>query len=739
VVTDINMPRLDGFGFIEAVRRDGRFGGVPILVLTTESDAEKKARARNAGATGWIVKPFDPARLFAHAFETALDLLRSGRLAPAAEVVKLLLRAADMLTDLVRAARTGAAVADAAGSARMIASLDALAAVPAPAPPVEPVEPAVPAFRPLRLDLSAIGDAEPAPEPAPIAEPPPAGRHIRIVFRPADAMYAKANETTLLLRELSRMGSLTVACDTAALPSLDALEPASSHLAWTVDLLTAATLDPVREVFEFVEGDCELSVVELSASAQADDAAGHEAAAAMEAARPAYEQDDESAPSAASPPPPPVLLPVSPLAPPPAPPGPVAATITPARAAEMPALAHASIRVDVERVDRLVDLIGELVISHSTLLQNVSEAGLLTTGVAAALDALGHLTRDIQDGTMAIRAQPLKPLFQRMSRIVREVADATGKQVVLQTEGESTEVDRTVIEKLADPLTHMIRNAIDHGLEAPDRRREAGKTEAGVLRLSAAHRSGRVIIEVSDDGAGIDRSKVRGVALSRGLIAPDAQLTDGEIDNLIFLPGFSTTDTVSSISGRGVGLDAVKRAIQALGGRIVIASCPGQGSSFTLSLPLTLALLDGMLVTAGGQTLVVPLTAIIGMLQPKQANVYQFGSGAQLMHESGSFTPVIDVARELGFADRATSPDQGVLLLVEAEGGTRRALLVEAIQDQRRVVIKSLDSTYGVVSGIAAATILGDGRIALILDVDAIASRGSGHPAGSERQLAIAG
>ena len=340
---------------------------------------------------------------------------------------------------------------------------------------------------------------------------------------------------------------------------------------------------------------------------------------------------------------------------------------------------------------------------------------------------------------MAIRAQPVKSVFQRMPRLVREVASLTGKSVRLFTEGENTEVDKTVIERLADPLTHMIRNAIDHGLEKPEARLAAGKPEEGLVRLSAAHRSGRIVIEVADDGAGIDRTRVRASAVNKGLISADAQLSDDEIDNLIFLPGFSTAEKVSDISGRGVGMDVVKRSIQALGGRIAITSRPGQGSVFTLSLPLTLAVLDGMVVTVAGQTLVVPLTAIIETLQPKASDVHGFGGGARVIAIRNMFTPLIDVGRELGYRSEAADPLAGVALLVESEGSLRSALLVDAIQGQRQVVIKSLEANYRHVHGIAAATILGDGRVALILDVDSVVATSRAEMSAYRESLALAG
>jgi two-component system, chemotaxis family, sensor kinase CheA len=314
----------------------------------------------------------------------------------------------------------------------------------------------------------------------------------------------------------------------------------------------------------------------------------------------------------------------------------------------------------------------------------------------------------------------VKSVFQRMPRLVREIAAATGKEVRLVTEGENTEVDKTVIERLTDPITHMLRNAIDHGLESTAERLESGKPAEGCVKLLAAHRSGRVIIEVSDDGKGINRERVREKAIEKNLISADAQLSDEDIDNLIFLPGFSTASALSDISGRGVGMDVVKRSIQALGGRISITSRPGKGSVFTMSLPLTLAVLDGMVVSAGDQTLVVPLTTIIETLQPKAHDVRKLGPSGNVLFVRGVYVPMIDVSTALGWRTEPADPTKGVVLLVESEVGGRCALVVEGIQGQRQVVIKSLEQNYQRVDGIAAATILGDGRVALILDVDAV-------------------
>jgi two-component system chemotaxis sensor kinase CheA len=323
---------------------------------------------------------------------------------------------------------------------------------------------------------------------------------------------------------------------------------------------------------------------------------------------------------------------------------------------------------------------------------------------------------------MMIRAQPVKSLFQRMSRIVREASADIGKDVRLRTEGENTEVDKTVIERLADPLTHMIRNAVDHGLEQNDLREKAGKPREGTVYLTATHRSGRVVIEVADDGAGINRPKVLKKAIEKDLIPADSQLSDSEIDNLLFLPGFSTADEISNLSGRGVGMDVVRSSIQSLGGRISIHSDPGAGTTFSISLPLTLAVLDGMVVRVAGETLVVPLNAIFETLAVTQEDLRAFGPSTHVINIRDSFVPLIDLGAELGYRTPLDDYTGGVVLLIGQEDGLSAAVVVDAIEDQRQVVIKGLQESYGRVPGIAAATILGDGQIALILDpIDLIA------------------
>ena len=556
-------------------------------------------------------------------------------------------------------------------------------------------------------------------------EPDLVAWHVK--FRPHPALYANGNDAALLLRELTLLGTTSIMLDATELPGLADLDPEGAYLTWNVELQTSQPESSIQEVFEFVEGDCDVEVtvaVSASPAASASPVASAEPPPLDVGAL--IQRLQASAPEAA-PLPEPRASAATVLTPPKEEP-----PVAPAAREEPISSPKPTIRVDLDRVDRLIDLVGELVINGAMLTQRSIEAGLgRSTAVAVGLDELQNLTREIQDSVMAIRAQPVKSVFARMPRLVREVAAMVGKQARLVTEGEGTEVDKTVIEHLADPLTHMIRNAIDHGLESPEKRRLAGKPELGTVRLAAMHRSGRIVIEVSDDGAGIDRARVLESAITKGLIAADAVLSDDEIDNLIFLPGFSTAATISDISGRGVGMDVVRRSIQALGGRIAITSRPGLGSTFTLSLPLTLAVLGGMVVTVASQTLIVPLTAIIETLQPRQAAIHDLGEGAQVLNIRGTYIPLLCVGSILGWTEPGITPGS-VALLVECDGGSRAALLVDAIQGQQQVVIKSLEANYRQVPGVAAATILGDGRVALILDVDGMVSDARGETAFAE-------
>jgi two-component system chemotaxis sensor kinase CheA len=593
-----------------------------------------------------------------HALETALEEVRSKRLAITPPLVRTLLKAVDALADLVQAARDGAG-AEIAPDADLIATLSALAAVPS-ADPAEDFE-----FTPLPRGAADIRPD--MPEAEALSEEP-----FKIRFRPNADLYAKANEPLALLRELQRLGRLDVELDAAATPLLDALDPEGAYLEWRLVLTTDEDELAVRRVFEFVEDDCQLDIERAPAPAPGVEAPESQAAA-PEALRSASGSGSDT------------------------------------------------LRVDLSRIDRMVSLVSELVIGQAILARQLSEETLSRrSAVPETLQDLDQLTRHIQDSVMTIRAQPVKPVFQRMQRLVREIEAATGKSVQLITEGEGVEVDRTVIERLADPLTHMIRNAIDHGIEAPEARLAARKPARGVVRISASHRAGRVVIEVSDDGGGIDRERVRRVAVERGVISADTVLSDEEVDNLIFAPGFSTAESVTDLSGRGVGMDVVLRSVLAFGGRVTMASRRGEGSTFTLSLPLTLAVVDGMLVSTRDHIVVAPLTTVIESFAVRSADLNRIGVDEAFVTLRGVQVPAIELGAALGFPTPGRSSDRFVALLVEGATGERAVLLVDEIHDQRQFVIKSLETNYQRVPGVSAATILGDGLVALILDVEAL-------------------
>ncbi|WP_172330925.1 chemotaxis protein CheA [Mangrovicoccus sp. HB161399] len=657
-----------------------------------------------AGAFG-----LDDLVKFAHSFETVLDEVRSGNYHPDQEAILLFFSCGDILSDLVKAARDDAPV-DQEIIEKTLASLQAIAGE-------EEEEISAEEFQPMGLAMD-LGLPD-----LPAAEPEPSG--FQITFKPDEKLYALGNEPLFVLRALSQLGQMQTEIAIADVPDLDELNPKAAHLGWTIQLQTDASLPEVEEVFEFVEGLCELSIAEADGAESSpptmpdfsalnadddppDDGDGQDAP-------PAFSDGNENAAEAT-----PAQRSERNV--------PVKAAPKTGGAASAPAAANATVRVDLERIDRLVNLVGELVINQAMLSQSVTEAGLPPNSpVVNGLEEFMQLTRDIQDSVMMIRAQPVKSLFQRMSRIVRESSAAIGKTVRLKTDGDATEVDKTVIERLADPLTHMIRNAVDHGLEKTEDRLAAGKPAEGLVTLSAGHRSGRVVIEVGDDGGGINRERVLKVAIQKGLIPEDSNLTDSEIDNLLFLPGFSTAAEVSSLSGRGVGMDVVKSSIQGLGGRITINSEKGVGTTFSISLPLTLAVLDGMVVHVAGETLVVPLNAIVETLTLSEGDIRKLGPETNVVQIRGEFVPLLDLGTELGYREPLKDYCGGIILLIAHEDGSRAALVVDSIHDQRQVVIKGLQDSYGHVPGVAAATILGDGQIALILDPIDITANASGR------------
>ncbi|MCX7888111.1 MAG: chemotaxis protein CheA [Rhodobacteraceae bacterium] len=659
---------------------------------------------------------------FAHRFESVMDTLRSGAGVAGETDTAALFRAADMLADLVRAARDGLPAPP--GREAILAELERQSAS---APPREagfptglPSSPSErPVFVPVKLDIAGLAPAGHQPDQsgngtgAPgsgTAQSPPGVWTIRL--RPHDALFETGNDVVHVLRVLQSLGPSVIRCDTSGLPEFDDLRLLESHLSWTVELEGNVPEADILDTFEFIEGLCEISIRSGRTSPGAVSSGPDQDDPGTNPVDPGDARDGAD----------PGRSGVTPGAERPAPPASPTITFSDRHqslsAGGVSAISDAAtVRVALERIDRLVNQVGELVINQAMLAQSMAEAGIGSgSPVAAGIDALSVLIRDIQDSVMMIRAQPVKPLFQRAARILRESAASVGKEIRLVTEGEATEIDKTVIERLADPLTHMIRNAVDHGIEDAVTRRACGKTDQGTIRLSARHRSGRVLIEVADDGRGIDRAAVLRKAEERGLVAADAGLTESEIDNLIFLPGFSTAATVSNLSGRGVGMDVVRRAIAAMGGRISIATELGAGTTFTISLPLTLAVMDGMVITAGGETLVLPLSCIVETAIISRRDLAWIGAGSVLVRLRDAYVPVIDLGSALGLASPKDGLAGATAILVADEDGSRAALVVDRINEQRQIVIKGLGGAIGGMPGVAAATILGDGRVALILD-----------------------
>lgn len=394
---------------------------------------------------------------------------------------------------------------------------------------------------------------------------------------------------------------------------------------------------------------------------------------------------------------------------------------TPAAAAAAPGNGKesGSIRVDVEKVDQIINLVGELVITQSMLTQTV--AMLDPVLQERLLSGMGHLernARDLQESVMSIRMMPMDYVFSRFPRLIRDLSGKLGKQVQLVTVGKETELDKGLIERIIDPITHLVRNSLDHGIEGPQQRALAGKDPTGRLTLSAQHQGGSIVIEVKDDGGGLNREKILAKAIERGM-AINETISDDELWQLIFAPGFSTADEVTDVSGRGVGMDVVKRNIHEMGGHVEIASTPGKGSSIKIVLPLTLAILNGMSVKVGKEIYILPLNYVIESLQPQANAIHMINADEQVMHVRGEYLALVELHKFFEIPDAVCQPTEAIAVIVQAEG-TRFALLVDQLVGQHQVVVKNLETNYRKVPGISAATILGDGNVALIIDVAAM-------------------
>lgn len=643
---------------------------------------------------------FDNLIGFAHVLETVLDAVRRGDLDAGPEVIDVLFNANDILSDLVTMARSGQAPQPGFGDdcrgalERLIGKDGSEGDAGGDMADFDGID-----FVPVRFDDGDDDNAD-------------AGNTFAITFRPKQDMLKKANEPLFILRELRSRGELDLVVELGNLPPLTEMEPDFPYLGWTGTLRTQASRAEIEEIFEFVAGDCELEIVDVSPAPGSPPALDEPAPQIVpDAGMP----DLQPTPSVAAMPEAKPELPAE----------------KPAMAADKAAAgdggkapvaqaAATTIRVDLDKVDRVVNMVGELVIAQAMLGQVVQELPeAMSARMSQILEEVTHHTRELKDSVMSMRAQPVKSVFQRMPRLVRELSAKTGKKVALEMRGETTEVDKTIIERLSDPLTHIIRNSCDHGIETPDVRLAAGKPDEGTIILSAEHRGGRIVIEIKDDGAGINSERVLKKARERGLVSADAVLPEDEVNNLIFMPGFSTAETVSDISGRGVGMDVVRRNIQDLGGRINLKSERGKGMTIQLTLPLTLAVMDGMVVRVGAETYVLPMAAIVECLRPGQSEVHNLLGTHGTLHLRGEIVPMVHLGDALGVPATLNSGD-GVVIIIEAGEGIKLGLAVDDLLGHQQVVIKSIEENYGTVPGIAAATILGNGRVAFILDCEKI-------------------
>ncbi|HTH62520.1 MAG TPA: chemotaxis protein CheA [Paraburkholderia sp.] len=661
-----------------------------------------------------------------HILESLLDRARNHELVLRKDMIDTFLETKDVLSGQLAAYRAGEEP-DAAAAAAVCAKLERLhaesrglpveaapAAASAPAPaPAQPAPAASVAPAPAEggvpehvVDeaMHAMGEPQPAGTDAG-AQADADGAHLRITLRNVDE-----KDEELLTEELANLGHVT--------------GQVKNGRDLTLWLDTDVSPDDIIAVCCFVIDE---SQIEIGRGTAPEGGEPQAAAAPAPTPAPAPAPAATPAPAAAAAPTPAPAVAAAPApAPAPAqatPAAPAAAAASEAERKARPAAAAnsegGSIRVGVEKVDQLINLVGELVITQAMLAETTSTFDpALHDRLFNGMAQLERNARDLQEAVMSIRMMPMDYVFSRFPRLVRDLAAKLGKQVELVTFGQATELDKSLIERIIDPLTHLVRNSLDHGIETVETRRAAGKEDTGQLVLSAAHHGGNIVIEVSDDGAGLRRDKILAKAMKQGLAVSES-MSDDEVWNLIFMPGFSTADQVTDVSGRGVGMDVVKRNIQAMGGHVEITSRAGRGTTTRIVLPLTLAILDGMSVKVGNEIFILPLNFVMESLQTRDEDIYTVANGERVVRVRGEYLPLVALHAVFSVEGARTEPKEGIVTILETEG-RRFAMLVDELVGQQQVVVKNLETNYRKVHGISAATILGDGSVALIVDVAAL-------------------
>ena len=520
----------------------------------------------------------------------------------------------------------------------------------------------------------------------------------QIDFKPHHHLFKTGNEPLIMISELEQLGELDTTVFYDEVPEITNLSSDECFLHWRFFLNTSHGESAIKEVFEWVEDDADITI-ELCGGLFTDELPAPENDSSTVAQEPLIQEPEPKQAEQAKP-----IKPTS------------ANTNKKSTTPE-----STSIRVGIDKVDSLINMVGELVITQA-MLNQLSEQDITPATITAlqeGLAQLAHNTRDLQENVMRIRMLPINFVFSRFPRLVRDIAQKLNKQVELKLIGEQTELDKTVMEKISDPMVHLVRNSLDHGLETVEKRLQAGKDPVGTVTLNAFHQGGNIVIEIMDDGQGLNTKKIQEKAIANELISADNHLSNEEINELIFMPGFSTMDEVSDLSGRGVGMDVVKRNIQSLNGSVEVTSAPGVGSTFTIRLPLTLAILDGQLVKVAQHTYIIPLISIVESLQIDIAKVSRVGKNLDVLRLRDEYIPILRLYDIFNHDNAIESLDKTLLVVVETDN-QKVGLLVDDLLSQQQVVIKSLEANYQKVDGISGATILGDGRVSLIVDISGL-------------------
>ncbi|MBI3771264.1 MAG: chemotaxis protein CheA [Gammaproteobacteria bacterium] len=621
---------------------------------------------------------------FTHVLETLLDEMRSGKRKISQPAVELMLTSVDVIREMMKSLQSKLPL-DQARINMVHAKLEEMLSGEEPKKSPE--------------QQSATSEAI-----APIIKTSNIGTSYKIKFTPKSHLFRTGNDPLRILAELSELGDMEVIANLDKLPHLEKLNPENSYLAWEIMLHGVVEESAIKDVFSWVEDDADITIetVSTSSSNAQDNASAltvdviSESVTQPEVKAASGERDNVNRSSVGQE---------------------NAVSKTDQSAVRRAAPSDSgSIRVGIDKVDALIDMVGELVITQS-MLNQIGEKFTLDKlqKLQDGLVELERHTRELQENVMRIRMLPISFAFNRFPRLVHDIGNQLGKKVELKLSGESTELDKTVMERIGDPLVHLVRNSLDHGIELPEKRRKIGKPETGHVHLNAFHQGGNIIIEITDDGAGIDTDKIRCKAIERGIIGENDNLSKEKTLELIFAPGLSTAEQVSDISGRGVGMDVVRRNINELGGTIEIISEIDVGTTFRVRLPLTLAILDGQLVRVGSETFIVPLVSIIESLQVKAEHVKSIAGDAELYRLRNEYIPVIRLHKTFNIESDSTKLVGGLLVVVEGEG-RYGGIFVDELLGQQQVVIKSLESNFKKVEGISGATILGDGTVALIVD-----------------------